>query len=1003
MENAVECNTCHKKSLSLLFLRPSPIAKIPELAPNFSDRVVSDSALMAGLLPSTLPTQSRFVLRLLRMGYIYIYIENPPAGIKNWLVYRVTEKADIVPHTSDLFYLAQPEITCSRREHNAAALKLVVIPQAHKIPYIWAAFSANLWNENLRSKNACNPQVMQKISLFDSSSNNCAFTPSAKNLRNKVLECVLGKLVIDSDDSHDFPFNSIVTSVENLADTMKKAAASHPLTNSKEIAVVLRDPVGIAAELNALRIHRNELIKKEINKPENLHPLNSSNTILGLRKSLVKEEDVDSYEQVSPLRTEKAFLEEQWPKGTVWQELTEADRKMLLSRTENNENKFQNFLLSDYRKNFARKDLGRVFYPDNDERAEAWTRQKADKNWKKLERFYDEAERAKWVASFNLRMKTLHYDPLKLFETDWRAAVKDPVTIRYFETHFDPDEEYQSSFIHNPNLVYVCESHSINTPAPFSNGELLQDYVKLLSQDIQKKQSVVPRAMAGNNKNLIDTIVGQFVNDSSDKENGGMRDKTYDVFKGISELNMSHHVMSSHAWISNALALFSFGHLAAFSGALFTLAASKVADSELIPSLMAKLAGFSKVQKFMEFAVQGTLKSSAPKMPLLVTSMINVDEALEILRKRCGQDLGTSRRRIRAHGTANRMIAISVLTDTDAYKAAHGNLNAIARDPRSGTVKISAEARREAVGHATGTATIISQEHLFHLYEEQATASTKLANSIRTNILHAGSVLKTVEARLALGSMIIQTIGIWNAIGSARDAKSSDELMQAYLSLLDSGLGFISGALQLWSIAAEATALRVSGPLAAARSGGIGTLKFLGNFTGVAGGILGFMVAIKNSKTQRLQHNDDIGNYYLYSGIASAGTSITSFALSAGTIASTLEARGIGGVVVRTVATRFAANAVIGTVGGVAFTVSGIGLVLMGTGLVFSVAAIVLTPTEFQQWLGRSYFGRDGGLLGSGKRNDMFKKGDWKAEKDALDIVIKNSEQSQKEPRTVEG
>jgi hypothetical protein len=77
-------------------------------------------------------------------------------------------------------------------------------------------------------------------------------------------------------------------------------------------------------------------------------------------------------------------------------------------------------------------------------------------------------------------------------------------------------------------------------------------------------------------------------------------------------------------------------------------------------------------------------------------------------------------------------------------------------------------------------------------------------------------------------------------------------------------------------------------------------------------------------------------------------------------------------------------------------TVSGVGLLLLGAGVAIQVAAIVLTPNELQRWLGRSYFGRDGGFIVQGKRDDMFAKGDWRAERAALDEVMKNTAEEQK-------
>ena len=45
-----------------------------------------------------------------------------------------------------------------------------------------------------------------------------------------------------------------------------------------------------------------------------------------------------------------------------------------------------------------------------------------------------------------------------------------------------------------------------------------------------------------------------------------------------------------------------------------------------------------------------------------------------------------------------------------------------------------------------------------------------------------------------------------------------------------------------------------------------------------------------------------------------------------------------------------------------------------------------------QRWMSRSYFGKDPSWFDwDGKREDMFKKGDWKAESEALLLAIKEA------------
>lgn len=190
-----------------------------------------------------------------------------------------------------------------------------------------------------------------------------------------------------------------------------------------------------------------------------------------------------------------------------------------------------------------------------------------------------------------------------------------------------------------------------------------------------------------------------------------------------------------------------------------------------------------------------------------------------------------------------------------------------------------------------------------------------------------------------------------------------------------------------------------AGRLAAERSFKLAMLRTLGGITGIAGGVLSYIVSTKKSDAELQSHNYTASTLYTLSAYSFGATSVTSVALTIGTVAATLEARAIGGAVVEAAAARLAAGAVIATVSGVALTISGVGLILLGAGIVFQVGAIVLTPTMVQRWIGRSYFGRDGGLIFNGKRDDMFVKGDWIAEKKELEALFRQSEETKKEAK----
>lgn len=1002
MVTTTGCDVCNKSSLSLLLLRPSPIANSPLLAAAGAQGVAADPAVLTGMLPNPAPRQSRFALRLLRAGYVHIYLPSPPPGVPNWLVYRVTEQADLVPERSELFGQVDAKVSCTRTGHIAMGLKVVSIPQAHKVSELWVAYSANLWNDKLRGKNKADPAVMQKVSLQSCGVN--SFVPSADKLKAQVLECALNKLSIDGASDHDFSFNSIASSTEDLATNLKMAAAKHPKTVGKEIAVVLRDPVGIATELNALRVRRNELIKKEFAKPENFHPLNSSATVLGLKQSLVEEEDLNSFEQVTPLRTLSAFMHEDLPAGTVWQALTDEDRKMLLSRAKG-DGAFSEFMLSPYKAVFEQKDLGRVFYPDHDKRAAAWTQKKVEEHWSKLAKYVDEDARAAWMTSFNARMKSQHYDALVLFEKDWLAATEDKQLFVYFDRHFDPDAAIDPLRLPVSGVLYARENHLINQPAPFSES-LLSDYLAKIDRPITDKESLALRSSVGGYNAMIKMVHVQLTGDPGA---AGMRDKSYDLVKGFSELGMSKGALTANSWIGHAIALFSVGQLSALTGAALTVAAHDVKASSVTKRIMAKLLRMAHVQRCLEYAVQGALHGNSPNVPMLVTMHLSAEKALEMYKARPGQSLGTSKTRIKKALANNSRIPVTLPTDTDTVKAVNGNLGAITDNPASVGIKMGKAATSAAVTGAAGSTLVLTEEKFLELYQNQAGTGAKAANILRSTLPNLAkttygaqftAMVKTLDARLALGSMVIQALGVWNGVNAILETPKGSDVTDTAYGVLDSVIGFTGGMLALWAVGAEVRVAAQVGHHAVASNMGIGLLKIGASITGIAGGAVNYVASAKKSKDQRALGNEDAANLYTLSAQAFLLTGVTSTALTVGAIASGLEARAIGGAVVRTVATRLAANAVFATVGGIGLTVSGIGLLLLGAGVVVQIGAIVLTPTELQRWLGRSYFGRDGGLIFSGKRDDMFKRGDWKAEKEALNEVFASSEMKQKNQNT---
>ena len=979
------CDACNKSVLSLLLLRPSPLPKDSRLAPIGGQGVADAAGLVNGLVPAASLAESRYVLRLLRTGYVHVYVPSPPPGVKNWVSYRVTDGADLIAETNTAFGQQPQPPACRREGHNRAGMKLLPIAQAHKISTLWVAYSANLWSDKLKAQNAANPKAMRQVNLRSCGMHD--FRPTAQALSTQVLECALTSLKVPNPVAGEpalaqdpqFPFCSQADNVQSLAAALQRAAACHPQTVGHEMALVLPDPVGVAAELNAIRLRRNQLYEAEIARPANSHPLNSEAAVAGLKQVFLTSKQLNSFDKVSPLCTRAKFESSSWPSGTEWVPLTVEDRAHL-ERLALGDNFLTYLFLTPVRTVLENKNLGRAIYPDLEDRAAAWAQDQVNKSWAELAPHVDEAAAAQWRKQFAARMKSLHGDPLKRHEDDWLAAAHAASTVHYFCTHFDPQDPNEPGPLPGSGETYASESALIHQPAPFSL-DLQEPYLKPLDAPIISDEAVALRALVGNQESVFSLIHTQLSGDPGDT---GMRDKTYDFLKGVLQLDAAQPVLAKFSWLGFGVAGFSTGYLSAASGALTNAFMSQATG--LSPKMQARLLRVQSlwgVQRLMEVAANGSLKGGAVAMPVLLHMKVDAKRAMEVLRARAGQATGGSRSYIKRVARQGHKISMALLTDTEALRAVNGNTGAALVDPASGKLNIGPTAKQASAGLGT---LALTEGQFLSLYAKEAGRGTQAVNALRESLksgagLHAKTIALSLPGRLALGSTLVQGLGLINGLYALKQAGNDKEVRDAWYGIYDSAAGTLGGLLELWSVAREATALAVVGEEAAKKSLSIGALRVVGAIAGAAGGVVN--AAGGWSKANDAHSQSDFRSSYLYlsSSYAFGGTVITGLASGAGFAANTLVARGVGGVVVETIAARAGASAVLATVGGTALTVSGIGLILLGAGVALQVGAVVLTPTPLQRWLSRSHFGRDPSIFDwDGKRDDMFVKGDWKAE-----------------------
>ena len=288
---------------------------------------------------------------------------------------------------------------------------------------------------------------------------------------------------------------------------------------------------------------------------------------------------------------------------------------------------------------------------------------------------------------------------------------------------------------------------------------------------------------------------------------------------------------------------------------------------------------------------------------------------------------------------------------------------------------------------AAGSAVKLSEAQFLDLYAQQSKFGSDGAKAVRQALSEGAADIRaitmTIDGRLAIGSLFVQGIGLVNGLKSLTDARTAKEVRDAWYGIYDSAAGAIGGLLEMWAVAVNTRTVAKLGEAAAAKSLGLGALRFAGSIAGAAGGVVNAVAAW--AKGQDAEHNGDtsVATLYKLSSASFFGTFVTAGAVGIGAVAETIAARKVGGAVVqqaaRAIIVRVGAQGTLTVVGGVTITASGVGLVLLGLGVVFQVGAIVLTPTPMQKWVGRSYFGTG---------NDKFAKGDWPAEQAALNAAI---------------
>ena len=1005
---AQDCKHCQKSSLSLLLLRPSPLANDAKLRPAGADKVTADAALVNPFVPPGL-TQSKPVLRLLRAGYVHLYIpardQSEEANKKNdkgansqtdknkgkdksgsakqgknagkaWHTWRVTEQADLLSEEHSMFANPGVSAVCSRIGHNVSGFKLIQIPDAHELmgQSIWLAFSANLWSTKLKKQNKANPQAMVEIKLGEAKAP--AFKPDETSLRRQVLECNAGNYPVPmcaapNRDGHEppnpapaFPFNSLVwdNGTQHMVATLQQAAAKHKLTAGHELAVVLPDPVGYAAELNALRLQRFELVKQAMARSEFAHPMGSLQMLDGLRQVVLDSKEARSFTAVSPVMSEgqfKLIMRTQpnpkgWPEGTRWEPLLTRHRGQTMAMGTH---------------------MGRVIFPDHAERAQRWAMEATKRNWERYRKYINEDLIRAEKNRIDEHFKAHHEAPLRQADADWWAAREFAAYNQYFALHFDDTEANRpgTAQAHSAGASYTQEVAISTTPQPLLKGPVLDRYMAELSANPTDQKAVMLRALAGNQstvlKALHEYILGPQGTSSSgqstysaNQEETSRTDKLHDLASGLLQRADANTVLGRHhikyGWLLHA----AYGaHTLVIVQSLAAGWAAKVAAAGVAAvggkgpkgdALVGKLERTLMAQQAMMLAAESAAKGQRLEVPVRFKARVPLADAEAAHQKltQAGHTLNTSEQQLRQAAHKNGTVLVDVVSTNLKLREMGGDVLAALR---AGHADIALGA---AVGSAAAGVPVVnlSRKQLAQLTTYQTTLAEKAAAAMREIAQGAKGGGLSLDGHIGLVALLLNGLAVYGTLRDNSQTILSDA--GTFWAFADSSAGAIGGLAQVTHSAIGASVAARVGAQAAQKS-----LWVLGTGAAVSGaGAFGGIATAAGQLVKAARADDpNVSRLYVASGFSFGLQGTTNLIQFAGAFSEFMIARGSQRAIWFTGA-RVAAGAGRGLVALTGIGLTGWGLIFLAGGLILEVGVVLTTPDALQKHVQNSYFGKGG-------------------------------------------
>ncbi|MBJ2159867.1 T6SS effector BTH_I2691 family protein [Variovorax sp. IB41] len=933
MATSSQCRRCDKSGLSILLVRPTAIAKDSAFAPADAGRLLTHDAVVQALrLPRI--EQSRYALRLLRQGgYVYVYY---PAGRpqklrKSWEGYRVSAQGAMLPEGE--FVFDKTEAACSRKSTHPHDLRTICIEEPKQVGTVWIGFSMNWWSDKIKAVVAKDPGAagMVKVDL-GSATQPSGLKAEAALIGQHVADYVLADFTHANVESATpfYPAKAGEAAAVSLTMVMRKQAEASPDTKDKELVLAIPDPAGLAADLNGIRIAKDKALKEALANSTDARALASDAALRGLEEAIRAVAAVRAQNEANGSTSESA-----WNKIKDSRYVTEGGYRWEPS--------------SDGSKAADGSLNGQIINPPDARRERAIAargKKLGESDWAKIGSQLDEARRNQLVARARNRVEE---DGRKLepYEADWLKAMKSISTLKYFECHFDEDEPNRVIAPVSPGEIYCSESSLVHLPQPLSSQRHYKEYLEhLLDKPVTDKQAVALRAMFGNQKVVIEQINGLLAGDADRGNSDNMRDKTYDMLKGLFTLEGG----KKYSWMTDAVAAFAGGHQTALGAAAFLLLRGNPAQAATYLQKLPKLAvGHNTLLMAIETAVNG----GEPNMAILVERRVTAAQAIKRVAA-APKDQYSQRDRTAFNQNDKRVLVLElsdVNTESGAVTLRPGEAPRMQGYAKGAPSTKAFEAVKERAKSLNAVVTTESAVERVQQYRKIEAA----------NLVAEGRI----DQRLGIGGMIVQAIGLYQALPvlfKELNGPGGEKLRDAALSVADGVSGFTGATADMLAGAHKAALMeQAAGRQLIQMSTKLAVLKTVAGLAGVAGGALNAVMSAYKAEGAEKEGDTAAFVGYRTAQWTFIGTSFTSAYVAGDAASGAAISRFIARRVVLRAAGVVAAEALAATAGTVAAVVSGVGLVLLIVGIGATVFAIVTTRTELQRWAARSYFGKDSG------------------------------------------